>query len=204
VKLEFFIQYTEIKAMLNLVPSDDVRHALCGLNFEFSNGRLLLVATDGRRLGVLKSNADLSGGSESLSVTVHRDQLAMAAQKKMANKQGGLFFAIEKEDGKPASISIQCGNFILKRGAVDAAFPTWRQVVPKTFDQGDFAFNAWLFDGFHKVAQTLGGGTNIRIRGGGFSAYQIEIPSAPNFYGILMPIRVDPDSKMTTPSWLNL
>jgi DNA polymerase III sliding clamp (beta) subunit (PCNA family) len=194
--------------MLNLVPSDDHRHALYGIHFELTKDALLLVTTDGRRLGVLKSKADFGGANiEPVSFTAHRDMLDLVAQKRMANKQGFLFFTIERDDSdatvkRPVFISVQTHALTIRRSEIEHQFPAWRQAVPREFGQGILAFNAFLFDGFHRVARTLGGGTNVQVRGGGTGAYQILIPTAPDFFGVLMPLRIE--RELTTPSWLNL
>jgi DNA polymerase III sliding clamp (beta) subunit (PCNA family) len=220
--------------MLNFASEDWSRLVLCGLNFDVTNERVLIVATDGRALAVLKTEgcAVYEGNPVKFNVTVDAEFLKVVAGAKpesvsvycencetdidTSEHESGLLFTVESggetEDHiiSPALVTVARGEIKFQTKARDQQFPNWRKVIPTDFTQADIIISLYYLDAFRRFHDQIRCGQFMAvIRGGGTnydnpqSAYRIHLPSLPNFFGVLMPMKWEP-VEITTPTWLNL
>jgi len=57
MRAKFTIPTHEVEAMRTLAGTDETRYALCGVFFEITKESVVLVATDGKKMGIMKSSA---------------------------------------------------------------------------------------------------------------------------------------------------
>lgn len=217
--------------MLNLSSEDFSRFILCGLNFEISTEQILITATDGRLLGILKSDAlpVFDGEAQKFSVTIASEFLSIAVgeiprreefycadcdeDKSTYIPESELQFTIEAERfggdlSFPVSVTIERSGVEFKAKAIEALFPNWRKIIPATFENGPVIVSSVMLERFEKLRENLSpGNLQIRFRGGANKnqPYHVELHGIPNFFGILMGMRDDrEESDIATPAWLNL
>lgn len=109
------------------VSEDESRHVLTGLLLSFKDGKLTIVATDGRRLAMVEQEVEFPPEIET----------DMILPSKTVNELTRLL----KDDGdlkiynQAGQAIFQYGNTMLVSKLIDGTFPNYRQVIPSTFDE---------------------------------------------------------------------
>ena len=181
------IEASTIKALLLAAAKKDTRFYLQGIHFEVKNEVLIMVATDGHRLMVVKQAVP---GEADDSFIVPRDALEKLASKGELD--------ISHVDGK---ITIAQGNTSSTCLAVVAKYPDWRRVVPRGRMSGEHcSFNpSYLLDA-EKAGILLGR-----------KKYWLEwtpngentiININPSAFILIMATRGDKDSDLGAPEWI--
>lgn len=122
---------TALKFAAHAAAKKDVRLYLLGTLFEFKDGTLTLVATDGARLAYTRLQLDASSLIEDRFVvsTAGVKQVLVALGK----SKGRVSFyasAEPKQPGKPRALSIGDGTSTISPAVLDGTYPDWRRVVP--------------------------------------------------------------------------
>lgn len=113
------------------VSVDTVRYFMTGVFFEKKDNKLVLVATDGRRLSF--SAKEVPGLVDFTSVIVPPKVLNVVIEK--LSNEGSVDIAIA---GK--TIFFKCGNCIFSINLIDAQFPNYNRVIPASHT-GEFVIS---------------------------------------------------------------
>lgn len=210
----------EIAAMLLFAGTGDkLRWQICGVQCELTPGTTpLLVATDGRRIAILKSQgADHNVKAGSVFLPRSAINAALAVPSKNCYL---LRFTVRRKqiratgtDGSDRLFSLVIGN---QPNQEDIAFPKWRQCVPTINRETPcvsrkYAFNPAYVGDYAKAAKILAGPTGSRPpygitmdSGDSLKPIVVRISSAPNFISVLMPLHSADDEVDALPEWLDI
>lgn len=137
----FTLEQGELATMLGNVAyaqsTDETRYILAGVYFNFKDGKLALVATDGRRLALVSKELPVPAASagaiilpaktvaELLRLLGKGDKLTISFNERRA--------AFQIETGKDTSGL--CDNIYLFSKVVEGNYPNYHQVIPKETHQ---------------------------------------------------------------------
>lgn len=208
VKLQLSVPKRELMAMRELQSVDETRFVLNGVNFQVSKKRLLLVATDGRKIGILLSEV----GETELELSRMTGPLEFTCDYPLVKylKADSIGRVLLKYDGK--HIEFSDGDTAITVAAIEGNFPKWTHVVPRgKFVKADYHFNVKYLQQFHMCAKILNPTSDghVHLRGHDFDSggYKDSQPpysvffDNPNFYGFLMPVAMSHESEL--PGWLH-
>ena len=127
-KVSFFeVPAKELKQMISqttfAVSEDETRYFMNGVLFEKKEDRLVLVATDGRRLAYAEKNV-LAGVEDFPSAIVHPKILNIVA--KNASDEGNINVAVVDK-----MIFFKFGNYEFSATLIDGQFPNYARVIPE-------------------------------------------------------------------------
>ncbi len=124
----FEVPAKEIKKMISqtsfAVSADETRYFMNGVYFEKKDNKLVLVATDGRRLAYA-SKEFAEGISEFPSAIVHPKVLNIVA--KHASDEGNVSIAVVDK-----MIFFRFSNYELSSTLIDGQFPNYMRVIPES------------------------------------------------------------------------
>lgn len=123
-----------LKSVAYAQSSDENRHTLNGVYFQVNEGKLNLVATDGRRLAMFSKDLEHSNSSINLIVpakTVMELQRLLGQGDKATIRfnERQIAFDIEVKEGEQATGLT--GSVYLVSKVVDGQYPNYKQVIPK-------------------------------------------------------------------------
>lgn len=201
MKIKFSVFWKELAAMRIFVSEDESRYVLNGIYFAVTKGQILLVATDGRRIAVLKS--ELSGRVNSQCDFILKKDVLTHLESKISTD----LVTIEY-DSQSRKISLQAERsyITLTTDAIEGNYPNWREVIPKSIaekhNRPHLYFNADYLEDYAKVANIYGkDGLHIVFTGGELEPAVARIEGVRNFISVVMPMReADVDGEL--PSWL--
>jgi len=194
----------ELTAALLFASTDENRYVLNGLLIE-TNGRTnpTIVSTDGRRLAVIQTKADQpEDGRDEHTLLLRADFVKpLAALSKAIG--GKLFPWIEFNNNagsKRVHVTFVGSHFhaeIEEGVLIEGQYPNWRAILPAKKAQrmpiNDLGLNAEMIGDFAKAAKIMESETPIVQMNliGKEQAIEVRLPSLPEFYGIIMPCKVD-------------
>lgn len=171
----------ELVALAELASTDETRRPIMCLRFESDGKTLLAVATDGRRLGVLRLKADVPHDSTPFAVNIHA--AAFAAALSACLDLGPLVTTVHVDT---SAVRILGFGLSVEIPAARVTYPEWRKVFEIARGKSEYtSFNAELADGFAAcdpegmLATTYGDTGQIFMHG-----------QTGNFFGVLMPVNV--------------
>lgn len=192
----------ELVALAKLASTDETRRPMMCLRFESDGKQLLAIATDGRRIGVLRLKADVPHDSTPFAVNIQA--AAFAAALSTCLDLGPLVTTVHVDT---SAVRILGFGLSVEIPAARVTYPDWRKVFEIARGKAEYtAFNAELADGFcacdpeGMFATTYGDTGQIFLHG-----------RAGYFFGVLMPIntegagcrRLDGGTlKHAVPSWI--
>lgn len=179
-----------------LTSLDETRFLLNGLNIEPVKDGNLLVATDGRRLGVLFQ----PGEPIKQSFILPRWIMDFIPLKGAAKD-------LELELVSSKEIMIKGEQMpLMSIEPIEGDYPKWRQVVPSTpFAPANINLSALVLEPFIACAKVLcpqSPTLYFRQNGDEIGAISVFIGN-PNFYGVIMPVREEGSTKQI-PDWAKL
>ncbi len=122
-RLRWLIEKSSV-AMAN----QDVRHYLNGLYFEFKEGQLRAVATDGHRLALAEIDAPVQGEVRSLILprkgVVELSRMLSTDDEDVSLSVGRNYLRVQRK------------NLIMTSKLIDGRFPDYEAVIPMTQDKG--------------------------------------------------------------------
>jgi len=135
----FSLEQGELSAMLKSVAyaqsSDETRYILNGVYFDFSAGKLALVATDGRRLAHISKELDVpeaSAGTIILPAKTSGELLRLLDKGKKVkvsfNDRKAAFQIATDGDSKDSGL---VDSIYLYSKVVEGSYPNYQQVIPK-------------------------------------------------------------------------
>jgi DNA polymerase-3 subunit beta len=118
------------------ISSDESRYVLNGLYFNFNDGKLIIVATDGRRLALVEEVTDFPEEAEGSFIVPTKtvNELGRLLQNKGALSielsEGRVAFdLIQEEEGNPVVTSTIISKLI------DGSYPNYKQVIPNEVEE---------------------------------------------------------------------
>ncbi len=123
-------EFTVPQAMLNkgfrytefAISNDGTRYVLNGIYTCFQNGKLTLVATDGRRLALFENELDFP---EEQQVCIDLPSRAVAEVHRLLSDAGDVLMSITSNQA-----SFDFGDTLLITKLIDGNYPNYRQVIP--------------------------------------------------------------------------
>jgi len=177
-----FLATRELIALAKLASTDDTRKPLMCLRFEADGQQMLAIATDGRRIGVLRLKADVPHDSTPFAVNI--PAAAFAAALSACLDLGPLVTTVHVDT---SAVRILGFGLSVEIPAARVTYPDWRKVFDIARGKSEYtAFNAELADGFRACdpegmfATTYGDTGQIFMHG-----------QSGNFFGVLMPVNVE-------------
>ncbi len=137
---KILVPQDKIKSMLKktsfAISNDETRYVLNGLYFKFAAGKLILVATDGRRLALVDEPLDFPPESEGSFIVPTKTVLELG---RLLQNKGALsielsenrvaFDLIQEEEGQ----SVVTSTIISK--LIDGSYPDYNQVIPREVEE---------------------------------------------------------------------
>ncbi len=219
MKTTLRIPKNEIQALLPFISHDEVRIALNGIHVELrrDDPYPILVACDGRRLAVLRSDGDWQGncGELFLPLDFLKQSLKFPLPKGGANRFtfqviGSTVRTIVNEGHK---LHVKLSRPIHE---AELKYPKWRQVIPQvrkqplTLTDPCLCFNPRYMGDFEQACHKLAGKnfTGVKVYPGKDETepFVVRLGAYPSFYGVLMPMRTDGHNTWdaTPPGWLDI
>jgi DNA polymerase-3 subunit beta len=113
-----------ISKTLFAVSSDETRYFMNGVYFECMEGRLIMVATDGRRLSHIAKTAELPFG-DLKGIIIPPKILTLI--RKLAPGEGNLALAIADNN-----LFVRFNQHKISSSLIDAQFPNYQRVIPQS------------------------------------------------------------------------
>ena len=189
------VQARYLPMLAPLISSEETRYYLTGVRIEsHPAGGALLIATDGRRLGVIHDSTGevVKPGIFPLSPDLLRE---------VKVEIYGTETTIVEFDGE--CVALRKGNrktFVGLSQFIDGEFPDWRRVFPK----GEPRHEAWDFNPAYLAAfQDAANGQGVHITG--YDAMEpvvIRPVATPEFVGLLMPMKRQDAHPRGIPDWI--
>lgn len=105
------------------VSDDESRYFMNGVYLEKKEGKLIMVATDGRRLSYIEKDMEISQDFSGIIIPPK----ALHLIRKLASGQGNMYVAVVDK-----SIFLKFDNQKISSNLIDAQFPNYTRVIPET------------------------------------------------------------------------
>lgn len=113
----------DLDAVLYAAATKDVRHYLCGVHIEHTDGAMIYVCTDGHRMATLQRQMPADGWPPIII-----PQQTAAAMVSLCNAASVADIELINEH---TSIGLRVGSVTLRSSLIDGRFPEWRRVLPR-------------------------------------------------------------------------
>ena len=184
-----------LRAVLTAVSTEETRYYLNGINLEFSPDGVIMCATDGHRMIVLRQPYGTERPTQAhASVIVPRDLVAKLKVKHRVIEETTLTI---EDDGR---LTFEHAGETFGGRAIDGTFPGYRQVVPQDLNGEAAQYNPVYLADFAKARQELTG-TKMKadgkaspiVRYNGLNPAIVDFAWDTGFeaFGVLMPIRTN-------------
>ena len=190
--LKVTLNIRALRAVLVAVSTEETRYYLNGINLEFTPDGVVMAATDGHRMIVLRQPyGEHAATGAHASVIVPRDLVAKLKVKLRTLDETTLTIG---DDGK---LLFEHAGESFGGSRVDGSFPDYRRVVPQDLDGKPAQYNPAYLADFAKARVELGaeltkkGGASPIVRYNGGSPVVVDFAYGTGFQaiGVLMPIR---------------
>lgn len=190
------------------VSSEPYRHYLGGVHFRQGAEGVLLVATDGHRLGVFNAEEALCSGEGIVKLParlpkIEKGYTAWLIVGTFAGTDIALImqFKAKATAGEIAeNACLHNALALYPRPLIEGHFPDWRKVVPSKISKPVGCFNSAYLADYASAAQSKKS-ASIAIYGDDLAApYFVTVAGEKNFIGVQMPMRGDSLSEL--PGWL--
>jgi DNA polymerase-3 subunit beta len=123
---EFKIQQSDLRDGLKktsyAISSDETRYVLNGIYTSFRDGKMTLVATDGRRLAMAESDLEFPASHETDVIIPTK---AVQELQRLLGTEGELSLRLSDNQ-----VSISVGDTLLVSKLIEGNYPNYRQVIP--------------------------------------------------------------------------
>ena len=116
------LRYTEFA-----ISNDDSRYVLNGIYTSFQDGKLTLVATDGRRLALFENELEFP---ESQQVSFILRSRAVAELYRLLGDAGSVQVKVSS-----TQVSFELGDTLLTAKLIEGNYPNYRQVIPSRYNE---------------------------------------------------------------------
>ena len=186
--LKVTLNIRALRATLVAVSTEETRYYLNGINLEFTPDGVVMAATDGHRMIVLRQPyGEHAATAAHASVIVPRDLVAKLKVRHKVVEETTLTIA---DDGR---LTFEHAGESYGGARVDGAFPDYRRVVPQDLTGEAAQYDPIYLADFAKARKELGGDrtTSPIVRYNGGSPAVVDFAWGTDFQaiGVLMPIR---------------
>jgi hypothetical protein len=191
--LKVTLSIRALRAVLVAVSTEETRYYLNGINLEFTPNGIVMAATDGHRMIVLRQPyGEHAATAAHASVIVPRDLVAKLKVKLRTLDETTLTIA---DDGK---LLFEHAGEMFGGARMDGTFPDYRRVVPQDLDGKPAQYNPQYLADFAKARQELTGQKADRDgKSSPIVRYNGESPAVVDFawdtgfqaFGVIMPLR---------------
>jgi DNA polymerase-3 subunit beta len=164
-----------LHAMATLAAKKDIRYYLCGVLVEWNSKTTRIVATDGHKMGIY--NLPDQNNATSGSVIIPLDALT------------GL-----KGDVIIGENTLTTSDSVKTFTPIEGRFPDYARVTAAREPSGIAGqFNVDYMAQFQKIARMLGKKTDAAVfyHNGANNSARVSLTSDDNFYGVLMPTKLE-------------
>ena len=208
MEVQLVCRLDDIMRLKPFVSTEEIRFYLSGVRFEQGIEGVLLVATDGHRLGVFNAKNAIcrDGGIVKLPTRLPKINKRFAAWLIVGQFAGAdiaLIMAFNPAATPEEIVEAACLNnalAIFPRPLIDGTYPNWRKVLPAEIGAAGAFFNsAYLADFASATGQKKGAA--ITIFGADPAApHVVSVAGEDNFIGVQMPMRAEGITEF--PTWL--
>jgi hypothetical protein len=186
--LKVTLNIRALRAVLVAVSTEETRYYLNGVNLEFTPDGVIMAATDGHRMIVLRQPyGEHAATGAHASVIVPRDLVAKLKVKLKTLDETTLTIG---DDGR---LTFEHAGEMFGGSRVDGTFPDYRRVVPQDLDGKPAQYDPIYLADFAKARKELGGDrtTSPVVRYNGDSPAVVDFAYGTGFeaIGVLMPLR---------------
>jgi len=126
-QLQYTIQQQVLREMFRktsyAASQDDTRRTLKGVLMSFKDGKLTMVATDGRRLALVENELEFPKSSEKDIVLPFK---AVQELQRSLSGEGEVTITVQK-----SQVCFKLGSIMIYSKLMDDAYPNYSQVIPK-------------------------------------------------------------------------
>ena len=215
------IDPARLAAIALFSAKNDCRYYLNGVCVEWlPNGRAILIATDGHRLGCMPATTEEPEYQappkfvNQVVLKLDAVQAAVKAHKHDSSWMIEMLFDDCAEVGAREKVGLMAHDMNWSRVGIDGRFPDWRRLVKLDGAESDkdtvaapIGFNAEYMATFHKAAKLIAG-TSTRYSMVAVKTWtpdmqiRVKLPMSPDFFGVVMPMRLDPGQQSCElPAW---
>jgi len=197
--LKVTLSIRALRALLIPVSTEETRYYLNGVNLEFTPDGVIMAATDGHRMIVLRQPyGEHAATAAHASVIVPRD---LVAKLKVNKRDGDAMTTLTiGDDGR---LTFEHAGESFGGSRIDGTFPDYRRIVPQDLDGKPAQYNPAYLADFAKARKELGGDrtTSPVVRYNGENPAVVDFAYGTGFQavGVIMPIRDRTDT--TYYSW---
>jgi DNA polymerase-3 subunit beta len=191
--LKVTLNIRALRATLVAVSTEETRYYLNGINLEFTPDGVVMAATDGHRMIILRQPyGEHAATAAHASVIVPRDLVAKLKIKLRTLDETTLTIA---DDGR---LTFEHAGEMFGGSRVDGSFPDYRRVVPQDLDGKPAQYNPAYLADFAKARQELTGSKLdkdgkgspiVRYNGGSPAVVDFAWETGFQAIGVLMPLR---------------
>jgi len=191
--LKVTLNIRALRAVLVAVSTEETRYYLNGINLEFTPDGVIMAATDGHRMIVLRQPyGEHAATGAHASVIVPRDLVAKLKVRHKVVEETTLTIA---DDGR---LTFEHAGESFGGSRVDGTFPDYRRVVPKDLDGKPAQYNPQYLADFAKARQELTGNKLdkdgkgsplVRYNGGSPAVVDFAWDTGFQAFGVIMPLR---------------
>jgi DNA polymerase-3 subunit beta len=191
--LKVTLNIRALRATLVAVSTEETRYYLNGINLEFTPDGIVMAATDGHRMIMLRQPyGEHAATGAHASVIVPRDLVAKLKVKHKTLDETTLTIG---DDGR---LTFEHAGESYGGSRVDGSFPDYRRVMPQDLDGKPAQYNPAYLADFAKARQELTGSKLDKDgKGSPIVRYNGENPAVVDFawdtgfdaFGVIMPLR---------------
>ena len=186
--LKVTLNIRALRAVLVAVSTEETRYYLNGINLEFTPDGVVMAATDGHRMIMLRQPyGEHAATGAHASVIVPRDLVAKLKVKHKTLDETTLTIG---DDGR---LTFEHAGESYGGSRVDGTFPDYRRVVPQDLDGKPAQYDPIYLADFAKARKELGGDrtTSPVVRYNGDSPAVVDFAWETGFqaFGVIMPLR---------------
>jgi len=195
--LKVTLNIRALRATLVAVSTEETRYYLNGINLEFTPDGVVMAATDGHRMIILRQPyGEHAATGAHASVIVPRDLVAKLKVRNKVVEETTLTIA---DDGR---LTFEHAGESYGGARVDGTFPDYRRVVPQDLDGKPAQYDPLYLADFAKARKELGGDRTtspvVRYNGGSPAVVDFAWGTGFQAIGVLMPIRDRTDATYYT------
>lgn len=187
----------DIMRLKPFVSTEETRYYLNGVRFEQGLEGVLLVATDGHRIGVFNAEAALCNGDGIVKLPPRLPKIekgfnAWLIVGEFAKTEIALimqFKAATTAQEVAENASLHNALAMFPRPLIDGTYPAWRRVIPVDLGKAGGCFNSAYLADYAKAANSKKGAPITLYGDDPVSPYVVTVGGEKNFIGVQMPMR---------------
>ncbi len=215
-KNRFNVQASEIKAAILFASQDEESAIMNSVLFQVAQDKQpVLVSLDGRRLAVIESQAPQSTDEIILEIPQPFQVMVGAGFLKSLcafAKSWASIFPIAFEYHPSKRMLFIMGDTVVdseKGAVVEGQYHTWRNVIPTGVSEpvSELGINAEYMADYAKAAELIRPKYSAAVRMNLFAdggAIEVHLEAAPNFYGVIMPLKPSEEKQDWQPEFLGM